>query len=284
MTSSSPLVLDLPPLPTYTLTPRPPLLAPIPDNILALILPIVAYWALSMIYHFIDVNDYFPQYRLHTPTELLKRNKVTRWEVVRDVVLQQVVQTIAGIGLSYFDGEEMIGKEDYDVASWARRIRVAQKILPRLLALFGFDSLGIAKNVSQSGYTMLGAALAGGYYPMLTQSVILENGAKATAPAFAGWELATANFIYWYFIPAVQFAWAIGVLDTWQYFLHRAMHLNRWLYGEFSQERVYRITLTTQSPSIPATTDFTSPTRSVPFTTIRSRDSCLTPLVLASDS
>lgn len=231
--SNSSVVLDLPPLPSYTLVPRPPLLAPIPDNILALILPIVAYWGLSMFYHFIDVNDYFPQYRLHTPAELLKRNKVTRWEVVRDVVLQQVVQTLAGVVLSMVDGEELMGKEEYDVALWARRIRVAQRILPRLLALFGFDSLGIAQNVSRNGYTMLAGALAGGYYPEFTQSVILDNGVKGTAPAFTGWELATANFIYWYFIPAVQFAWAIGVLDTWQYFLHRAMHLNRWLYGEF---------------------------------------------------
>ena len=185
-----------------------------------------------MFYHFIDVNDYFSQYRLHTPVELLKRNKVTRWEVVRDVLLQQVVQTLAGMALSYFDEEEMTGKDEYNVAVWARRVRIAQRVLPRLLALFGFDALGIAKNVTRHGYTMLGAAIAGGSYPGLIQSIMLD-GVKATVPAFAGWEMATANFIYWYFIPTLQFAWAIAVLDTWQYFLHRAMHLNRWLYGEF---------------------------------------------------
>ena len=232
MTSNSSVVSDLPPLPTYTLVPREPALPPIPDSILALILPIVAYWTLSMFYHFIDVNDYFSQYRLHTPVELLKRNKVTRWEVVRDVLLQQVVQTLAGMALSYFDEEEMTGKDEYNVAVWARRVRIAQRVLPRLLALFGFDALGIAKNVTRHGYTMLGAAIAGGSYPGLIQSIMLD-GVKATVPAFAGWEMATANFIYWYFIPTLQFAWDIAVLDTWQYFLHRAMHLNRWLYGEF---------------------------------------------------
>lgn len=223
--------VDLPPLPEYTLKVRPPLIAPIPDNVLALILPVVAYWILSMIYHFIDVNDYFPQYRLHTPAELTKRNRVTRWEVVRDVVLQQVVQTLAGMAVSYFDAPEYIGKEEYDVAVWARRIRLAQRILPRLLALFGVDALGMAKNLSSHGHTMLGGALAGGYYPSVTQTV-LKDGVEAVMPAFTGWELATAGFVYWYLIPALQFAWAVSVLDTWQYFLHRAMHLNRWLYGK----------------------------------------------------
>ncbi|KAA8651393.1 hypothetical protein EYZ11_012685 [Aspergillus tanneri] len=224
---------DLPPLPTYTLTPRPPVWAPIPDNILSLILPIIAYWALSMIYHFIDINDIFPQYRLHTPAEVLKRNHVSRWEVVRDVLLQQVIQTIAGFAVSYLDSPEYIGKEEYEVAVWARRIRVLQRALPRLMALFGIDTLGLGRNMSENGYTILAGILAGGRYPGLTQSVVLENGSESVVPAFAGWELATANFIYWYFIPALQFIWGLCVVDTWQYFLHRAMHLNRWLYVTF---------------------------------------------------
>lgn len=229
MASNASLPLDLPPLPSYTLTPRQPLLPPIPDNILALILPIVAYWTVSMVFHFIDVNDYFPQYRLHTPAELLKRNHVTRWDVVRDVILQQVVQTLAGLVVAYFDAPEYIGKEEYDVAVWARRIRIAQLALPRLLALVGVDSVGLAKNLT--GHPMLAGALAGGKYPSLTETVILDTGAEVVAPAFASWELSVASFIYWYFIPALQFIWAIIVVDTWQYFLHRAMHLNRWLYG-----------------------------------------------------
>lgn len=232
MASNASAMFDLPPLPSYSLTPRCPLLPPIPDNMLALILPVVAYWGLSMIYHFIDSNDFFPQYRLHTPAELLKRNRVTRWEVVRDVLIQQAVQTLAGVVLSLFDSEEQIGREEYDVAVWARRIRIVQKVLPRLIALFGVDALGLAENASRNGYAMLGGALAGGNYPGLVQSIMQADGKETMAPAFAGWEIATANLVYWYLIPAVQFVWAIVVLDTWQYFLHRAMHLNRWLYGE----------------------------------------------------
>ncbi|KAE8355965.1 fatty acid hydroxylase superfamily-domain-containing protein [Aspergillus coremiiformis] len=233
MAVNASVVDDLPPLPAYTLTPRPPLLSSIPDNILALILPVVAYWALSMVYHYIDVYDWFPQYRLHTPAEVLKRNHVSRWEVVRDVILQQVIQTLAGLSVSYFDPVEYVGKEEYDVALWARRIRLLQRALPRVLALVGIDAMGLAKLLSNNGHTILGEALAGGHYPALTQTVVLKNGIEAMAPAFAGWELSVASFIYWYFIPTLQFVWGVWFVDTWQYFLHRTMHVNRWLYATF---------------------------------------------------
>ncbi|KAK9592070.1 Sphingolipid C4-hydroxylase sur2 [Aspergillus fumigatus] len=224
---------DYPPLPSYTLTPRPPLLAPIPDNILALILPIVAYWGLSMVYHVIDVYDLFPQYRLHTPAEVLKRNKVSRWDVVRDVILQQVIQTLAGMVVGYFDDVEYIGREEYDVAMWARCLRLAQKAIPRLLAVFGVDAFGLSRSLSQNGHAILAGVLAGGQYPGVTQSFVMDSGVEAVVPAFTNWELSMASLIYWYFIPAVQFTVGVFIVDTWQYFLHRAMHLNRWLYVTF---------------------------------------------------
>ncbi|KAJ5131540.1 uncharacterized protein N7515_007579 [Penicillium bovifimosum] len=233
MAANASVAFDLPPLPSYTLTTRELLLAPLPDNILTLILPIIAYWGMSMIYHFLDVNDYFIEYRLHTPAEVSKRNKVTRWEVVRDVVLQQVIQTLAGLAFMYFDADETVGREQYDVAVWAQRLRIAQKAIPSLLAVFGVDAVGLGKVVSRNGYTMLAGAITGGLYPGATQSLILDNGAEIVAPAFTNWELTVASFIYWYFVPALQFMLAICIVDTWQYFLHRAMHLNRWLYVNF---------------------------------------------------
>ncbi|KAJ5450781.1 uncharacterized protein N7458_007230 [Penicillium daleae] len=233
MAVNASVAFDLPPLPTYTLSVREPLLPPIPDNVLALILPIVAYWGMSMVYHYIDVNGYFEEYRLHTPAEVLKRNKVTRWEVVRDVIVQQVIQTIAGFGMSYFDAMETVGREEYDMAVWATRLRLLQKAIPPMLAFVGVDAAGLAKSMSQNGHTMIAGALAGGSYPGVVQSLILESGAEVIAPAFASWELSVASFIYWYFVPALQFLLAISIVDTWQYFLHRAMHLNRWLYVTF---------------------------------------------------
>src|SRR5437879_8504552 len=81
---------DLPPLPLYTLSPVEPLVPFIPDFYLSLLLPIAAYWIVSLFFHYVDVMDMWPQYRLHTPTEILKRNHVSRYEVARDVIVQQI--------------------------------------------------------------------------------------------------------------------------------------------------------------------------------------------------
>ncbi|CAF9918753.1 hypothetical protein IMSHALPRED_004402 [Imshaugia aleurites] len=222
----------LPPLPEYHLTPLPSLLPPIPDKLLTLLLPIVAYWSLSMFFHWIDTKDYFPQYRLHTPAEVSKRNRVSRWEVIRDVLIQQVVQTAVGWVLGMTEPDDFFGKEAYDVAVWARRIRIAERSIPALLAAVGLDATGLAKNLAAS-HPMLAGALQGGRYPSLEQLSAFDSASKAVALGFAGWELMLASAIYWVLVPALQFGLAILVVDTWQYFLHRAMHMNRWLYTTF---------------------------------------------------
>ncbi|KAF8266372.1 fatty acid hydroxylase superfamily-domain-containing protein [Lactarius quietus] len=42
-----------------------------------------------------------------------------------------------------------------------------------------------------------------------------------------------AYLIYWYIVPTAQLVMAMAVLDTWQYFVHRVMHLNKFLYKHF---------------------------------------------------
>jgi len=221
---------DLPPLPSYTLQPVPPLIPFIPDMFLSLILPIAAYWIVSLFFHYIDVHDIWPQYRLHTPAEILKRNHVSRYEVARDVIIQQIIQTIVGTIISITEPEELRGKEDYDIALWARRIRIAQRALPQLLGLFGLNAAAISKNVAGS-HPLLAGAVAGGKYPFLTAG--LDVASRTPLPAFAGWEMFVAKTMYWYAVPAAQFMLAIFIVDTWQYFLHRAMHMNKWLYSKF---------------------------------------------------
>ena len=216
----------LPPLPTFKLEPLPPLVPPIPDVYLTLILPIIGYWGLSMTFHFVDIFDLFPQYRLHTPAEVLKRNRVSRWEVVRDVVVQQILQTLFGIVLGWFEPVQLTGKDDFDVAVWAQRIRAAQRGVPMILAAIGLDSQMLAQKSFSTSPNMAGL-LIGGQYPWLTS--MTQSGPVA---AFASWELLTAKAIYWALIPACRFAFAIMVVDTWQYFLHRAMHMNKWLYSK----------------------------------------------------
>lgn len=205
---------NLPLLPSYTLKPLPPLFSFISDQYLSLAAPVVAYWGLSFIFHFIDSQDLFPQYRIHPSPELLKRNTVSKATVVRAVFVQQFFQSIVGIYLA--GGSDVYGKEDYDIAVWASRIRLVQSYIPRLLAVVGIDALGLSKTVSGS-YSELGSLFAGDYSSLWTATP-------------AAWELFLAKSIYWVLTPAFQFSVAVAISETWQYFLHRLFHSNRWLY------------------------------------------------------
>ena len=223
------IVPDLPPLPEYTLSPIPPLLPFISDFWLSLIAPHIAYWVVSLVFHVIDVYDFFPQYRLHTPAEITQRNLASRFEVARDVLVEQVIQIGMAAFLSLTEPLQMTGMEDYQVAVWATRVRVAQRALPTLLGLLGLNAATIAKNMSTS-HPLLAGALAGGHYPFLTTT--LDDVTGTHVPAFAAWELMVAKAIYWILIPAFQIWVATCALDTWQYFWHRAMHVNKWMYSE----------------------------------------------------
>ena len=223
---------SLPPLPSYTLTPRPALLPPFSDKTLCVWGPIVAYWAFSLFFHWIDTRDYFPQYRLHTPAEILKRNRVSRWEVLRDVLIQQVFQVVVGTLLNMTEPDDFLGKEEFDVAVWAQRIRVAQRYIPLLASLVGIDAMQLSKSL-RAGHPDLAGILSGGRYPLLENMAPFSGGITASSPAFAYWEVAIAKVVYWFMVPVIQFTIGIIVIDTWQYFLHRAMHMNKYLYTTF---------------------------------------------------
>ncbi|KAI1335728.1 fatty acid hydroxylase superfamily-domain-containing protein [Xylariaceae sp. FL0016] len=220
----------LPPLPSYTLVERPDLFTWLPDFWLSIFAPIAAYWVVSGIFHVIDVYDLFPRYRLHTPAEIAQRNRATRYEVFRDVIIQQIIQVGMAAVLGFTDPPQLTGMENYDVAVWATRIRLAQRALPPALGILGINAASVSKNMAVS-HPLLAGALAGGYYPFLSTHLDASDG--TTVPVFATWELVVAKAIYYLLIPVAQFMIGIIVLDTWQYFLHRGMHMNKWLYTKF---------------------------------------------------
>ncbi|CAN8096448.1 unnamed protein product [Discula destructiva] len=216
----------LPPLPAYSATPMPDLFPGlISDFWLTIIAPHITYWTISLFFHLVDVYDVFPQYRLHTPEEISQRNLATRWQVARDVVLEQIIQMITAAVLSLTEPSQMTGMENYEVAVWATRIRLAQGVLPTVLGLVGLNAAAISKNMSAS-HPLLAGALAGGHYPFLTTSLDTAT----SVPTFAVWELTLAKAIYWLVIPGFQYWIAVVFMDSWQYFWHRAMHVNKWMY------------------------------------------------------
>ncbi|GAA5804483.1 hypothetical protein HPULCUR_009978 [Helicostylum pulchrum] len=68
------------------------------DEVLALWVPIVAYWSYSTFFHFVMKANlaFFEQYRIHTIGDMEKRNKVSLSRVLSMVALQQVIQVILG--------------------------------------------------------------------------------------------------------------------------------------------------------------------------------------------
>ncbi|ORY59147.1 fatty acid hydroxylase superfamily-domain-containing protein [Pseudomassariella vexata] len=230
MATNMTTMTDLPPLPQFELYEVPNLIPWFPDFYLSLVAPVIAYWILSIFFHIVDIYDIWPQYRLHTPAEITSRNRASRYEVCRDVLIQQGIQMVVGVILGVTDPPQLMGREQYDVALWATRVRLAQRTLPALLGVMGINAASVAKNIAGS-HPLLAGALAGGHYPFLTTELAGPDG--SVVPAFATWELLVAKAIYWLVVPAIQFALAVGFLDTWQYFLHRWMHMNKWLYATF---------------------------------------------------
>ncbi|EDK42542.1 protein SUR2 [Lodderomyces elongisporus NRRL YB-4239] len=164
--------------PTYyplklNITRKPDIIPGLPDGVLALIAPIVAYWTYSSFFHFIDVYELAEKYRIHPSEEELKRNKVTVHEVVRDVILQHVIQTVVGLTVFYFDATQLTGFELYTM--WQLKHNHLPSWVPNLVLYYGY---------------------------------------------MYGWSF-------------LRLCVAFLVIDTWQYWLHRFMHVNKTLYRRF---------------------------------------------------
>ncbi|KAI8343331.1 fatty acid hydroxylase superfamily-domain-containing protein [Chlamydoabsidia padenii] len=68
------------------------------DDILALWVPIAAYWIYSLFFHFLMKMEipYFEKYRIHTEQDGDKRNRVSIKRVLTMVAFQQVIQVVLG--------------------------------------------------------------------------------------------------------------------------------------------------------------------------------------------
>lgn len=191
---------------TIALHPVPPLFSIISDLHLLLTLPTVAYWAYGLFFYWIDKNGYLPRYRLHTPAEVLKRNKVPMSKVVRSILFYQVITTILGFWLMRNGTPDLVRGEEVEIATWVFRIREFKKRLSILL--YGFAKVLGVENTLIS---------------------FIDADSSTKLPS---WEKWVAKTIYRYIMPTLQYALAIFVADTWQYFEHRVVHMNQYLYSK----------------------------------------------------
>ncbi|KAF3163518.1 hypothetical protein TWF225_002050 [Orbilia oligospora] len=188
------------------LYPATPLLPFISDALLSCLSPIVVYWVLSMIFHYIDEYELLEKYRIHTPEEVLKRNHVSRYEVIRDVIIQQVIQFGFGWILGYIEPEEMTGAESWEIYELSQTVGWSTSLL---LGLSGIDVGTLSSNVA---------------------SYLSTQGSMGVFLVNIDWRWKIAETLYWVLFPLLRIGLAIFILDTWQYFWHRLMHQVPFLY------------------------------------------------------
>ncbi|OCF36473.1 C4-hydroxylase [Kwoniella heveanensis BCC8398] len=69
--------------------------------------------------------------------------------------------------------------------------------------------------------------------PWVADAALLLLGRRTGEQLLKTYGERIVRWVYWWGIPAAQMFFAFFVIDTWQYFWHRAMHNNRWLYRNF---------------------------------------------------
>lgn len=166
--------IDFPPLPIYSASVQAPLLPLIKDKHLIAVALVIAYWAFSLFFLYADEWGFFRRYRLHTPAELLKRNRVSMRDVIRDVLLEQAAQAVFSGVIAWFEPDTYITGKECDIRVWAQKIRMAQRAIPYVLLVISIDGLTMAKNV-QSGFPTVAGPLAGGRYPALVQRYLTPS-------------------------------------------------------------------------------------------------------------
>ncbi|ONH65419.1 Sphingolipid C4-hydroxylase SUR2 [Cyberlindnera fabianii] len=98
---------------------------------LALASPIVAYWSYSAFFAIIDAY------------EVAEINKASKWDVFKDVVLQHIIQTIAGYAVSFLEPEQMTGDEEYRIINMYNSFPLLPKFVHAFMFHYGFSAIRI---------------------------------------------------------------------------------------------------------------------------------------------
>lgn len=199
-------------LPAYTLIKEPDLLSFVSDKTLGLLIPVVSYAILAAFWVWIDSLNIWTEYRLHPTEEMLKRNRITKWECLRGVSVYFVVTGAAAVLLSWGDPMETFsGDEAYRIARIASYLRSFQAAVPVIFSLVGIDSKSLAERQLGLSSTLAGI-LKGGVYPQ-----VAHHTADGTVhvSSFMPWETTLATILFYVAIPVIQFIAAFFIADTW---------------------------------------------------------------------
>lgn len=115
---------------------KPDLIPGISDGVLAVLSPVIAYWAYATFFHIIDVYELAEKYRIHPSEEEESRNKASLSDVLYDVVIQHIIQTIVGYCVYRYDEAPTTGYELQRM--WHLKHNVLPSLVPDSLIWYGY--------------------------------------------------------------------------------------------------------------------------------------------------
>ena len=185
----------------------------------------------GFIFHLVNEQGLWSRYKLHTSAEDLTKNRASRKDVIKFALIQQAAQCT--LGYLTADKAEQFVSPQYGIAVWAQRLRYLQIYSFRCMQLAVFPlprwlTFDVQSSGPISSTTLLGAQISRSLGNFSRGS---SNDTTAPTP-FTSSELLLARTLYWVLVPLFQYFATMVLADTFQYFTHRAFHVNKWLYSE----------------------------------------------------
>ncbi|KAG6774396.1 hypothetical protein POTOM_021749 [Populus tomentosa] len=215
------------------------------DEVMGIFAPIVIYWLYAGFYQLLPPLD---EYRLHTRKEEEEKNLVPLSKVIKGVLLQQLVQAVVAhalfllyAGKCFFMALSCVVTARYssshmdsggcgsdvlvDSHSW-RMLLIIHYYLFILALVSCKDKAAWTCNHKVAG-SSLESSLFIPKYGMLTSSA--DESGTTIQPSIP--------------IQIMQIIIGMIVMDTWQYFAHRYMHQNKFLYRHIHSQH-HRLVVT----------------------------------------
>ncbi|KAL8664071.1 MAG: hypothetical protein Q9202_003363 [Teloschistes flavicans] len=219
------------------------------DHHLPYLVPAVFYWAIGkfitqncghlehgklssagtgFVFHLINTRGLLSKYKLHTSAEDLTKNRASRRDVIKFALIQQAAQCILGY-LTADDTERFLSPE-YAVILWAQRLRNVQMVSSQWTHYAANTVLWIIYGPDFSEPTFRKSIVEAPLKYLVGSATWSFVDPSHDPVPFSAMEMSIAKTMYWILHPLFQFVFAMVLADTFQYFTHRAFHVNKWLY------------------------------------------------------
>lgn len=183
----------------------------------------------GFVFHYIDARGLLTAYKLHTPAEDMTKNRATKRDVIKVALFQQALQCTIGYLTS--------GPDDFvphvsGIGQWIQTIRNVESLIlqwmrntePRLLWILKepktYESAPIVSYQSKVSHSIM---------TNFSQMAVAYTGNDLSSSAS---EIFAAKALYWIIVPLLQYIVVMFLADTFQYFTHRALHVNKFLYSK----------------------------------------------------